>query len=222
MIPVFIYFLLSPRFDFRVYALLIFIAASITDFLDGYLARKLRQDSKLGRFLDPLADKFLVVATLIAFLILDSLIPIWMVIVIIARDMLITAMRWLGIRKGQELKTTRLGKAKTVFQMFSIIIITMIFIVRSVNVDISKSYDQGLLEGKKHSTIAFEILSTAFSNNETTNERKKPKREIFAESVPYFLMLLTTLITMLSGFRYVYSNYQILLPPYRRPAAYEN
>ena len=60
--------------------------------------------------------------------------------------------------KGQELKTTRLGKANGLSNVFHYYY-NNDFIVRSVNVDISKSYDQGLLEGKKHSTIAFEILS---------------------------------------------------------------
>ena len=83
LIPVFLWLLFQPETRFKVIALAVFFIASITDMLDGWSARKLEQESELGEFLDPLADKFLVIATLIAFVIIDPLIPLWMILVIV-------------------------------------------------------------------------------------------------------------------------------------------
>ncbi|HOE19496.1 MAG TPA: CDP-diacylglycerol--glycerol-3-phosphate 3-phosphatidyltransferase, partial [Spirochaetota bacterium] len=126
LIPLFLYLIFTPTIEHRIWALVIFVIASLTDLLDGWTARKLKQETETGKFLDPLADKFLVISALIAFLFLDPLIPLWMVIVIIARDLLITLMRYLAIKKGTSLRTSRLGKVKTAFQMISIILIIII------------------------------------------------------------------------------------------------
>ncbi len=214
-IPFFLYYLLLPDVISRFIALAIFVGASLTDFLDGFLARRLKMETKLGRFLDPLADKFLVIATLIAFLFLDEQIPIWMVLVIIARDFLITFMRYLAIRKGYELKTTRLAKAKTAFQMLSIVLILMILVVRSSIPDIERVYMQGILEGKTKTAIATEHLKEAWTSLKSqTITETSDGRKVFARFVPYFLMYITAVLTLLSGVRYIYSNYQIFLPPY--------
>ncbi|MCB1200489.1 MAG: CDP-diacylglycerol--glycerol-3-phosphate 3-phosphatidyltransferase [Leptospiraceae bacterium] len=214
LIPVFLYFLLSKVPTERFLALIIFIIASVTDFFDGYLARKLNQDSALGRFLDPFADKALVIATLIVFLILDPALPIWMVLVIIGRDMLVTLMRYLAIRKGMEVRTTRLAKSKTAFQMISLVLIMMIFIVRSFHIDINRTFDEGVKSGKKHHQIAGELIIKGFEILRDVEVPREQKKKIFAESAPYFLLLLTTIITIISGVRYMYTNYKVLLPPY--------
>lgn len=177
LIPLFLYFLVFTDSALsRLIALLIFIVAALTDFFDGYLARLLGQDSKLGRFLDPLADKILVIAALGVFLYLDPLIPLWMILTIVGRDILITLMRYLAIRKGRELRTTRLAKVKTAFQMISIILILIIFIIQA------SSY-----------------LKAA------TGDMKE---------VPYYLMLATTIITIISGLRYVIENFFVFIPPW--------
>ncbi|HNO21780.1 MAG TPA: CDP-alcohol phosphatidyltransferase family protein, partial [Leptospiraceae bacterium] len=97
-------------------ALGLFIAASITDYFDGYLARKWDQTTEFGKFLDPLADKILIQGALVSFLFLDSQIEIWMVASIVLRDILITALRSVGIANGTEVKTFVLAKWKTAFQ----------------------------------------------------------------------------------------------------------
>lgn len=214
LIPFFLYFLLSNVPTHRFYALLIFLAATFTDFLDGYLARRLNQDTALGRFLDPFADKALVIACLIVFLYLDPALPIWMVLVIIGRDTLVTLMRYLAIRKGMEVRTTRLGKAKTAFQMFSIVLIIMIFLVRSFQFDIQSTFEEGVASGKKHHQIAGELFAEGFTILKDSQVPKKQKQKVFAESIPYFLLLFTTLITIISGIRYLITNYQVILPPY--------
>ena len=214
MIPFFMYYLLSQHPRDRFIALAIFFVASITDFFDGYLARKWQQESPLGRFLDPLADKALVIATLVLFIMLDQAIPLWMVIVIILRDMLVTLMRYLAIRKGAEIRTTRLGKAKTMFQMFSIGAILIIFVIRSFHFDIPGTYAEGRAEGKKNIEIASTMMIKAFQSFESSEIPKEERNKYFAESVPYFLLLITTLLTIISGLRYLYANWRVLLPPY--------
>jgi cardiolipin synthase len=214
MIPFFLYFLLSQHPRDRLFALMIFGIASITDFFDGYLARKWKQESPLGRFLDPLADKALVIATLVIFILLDQAVPLWMVIVIILRDMLVTLMRYLAIRKGAEIRTTRLGKAKTMFQMFSIVLIILILIVRSLPFDISATYAEGRVAGKKNIEIAGGMFIKAVQSLQSNEMPKDERNKYFAKSVPYFLLWLTTFITAISGLRYLYTNWRVLLPPY--------
>ncbi|MCS6984449.1 MAG: CDP-diacylglycerol--glycerol-3-phosphate 3-phosphatidyltransferase [Leptospiraceae bacterium] len=215
LVPVFLYCITTKVPFYRLMALVVFVVASITDFLDGYLARKWKQDTAFGRFMDPLADKALVLATLLVFLYLDPQIPLWMVLTIIARDMLVTLMRYLAIRKGMEIRTTRLAKAKTAFQMTSIILILMIFFVRSFQIDIQQTFEEGHRRGKKNIQIASELLARGLKILKNPDYTPREKKKVFAESIPYFLMLLTTIITVISGLRYLFTNYQVLLPPYR-------
>ena len=215
LIPAFIYFLIQNDPHSRWMALFVFMIASISDFLDGYLARKWNQDTKFGRFLDPLADKALVVATIVAFVYLDKQIPLWMVLVIIGRDIIITLMRYLAIRKQMEIKTSRLGKWKTTFQMLSIVIIIMVFVLRSYRFDISDTFEKGHMQGKRNFAIAYELFIEGLSTWPKKDIPKIVKTKVFAESVPYFLMLFTTFVTIISGLRYLLTNYRVLYPPYR-------
>ncbi|MCQ2799172.1 MAG: CDP-diacylglycerol--glycerol-3-phosphate 3-phosphatidyltransferase [Bacilli bacterium] len=107
-------------------AFIIFMVASLTDFLDGYLARKNNQVTDLGKFLDPVADKILVNSVLI-YLALphfgapnQAVIPLFCVILMIARDLIIDAFRLSGATKGAVLAANIYGKLKTVFQMIAI------------------------------------------------------------------------------------------------------
>jgi len=131
LIPFIIYFLSKiETVEYLFYALLIFMFASFTDFIDGWLARKLKQESEFGKFIDPIADKFLVISSLIAIIVIDKdfhVIDSWMIVIIVGRDILITVMRWFAIKKGRPLRTSRFGKFKTAFQMLSIVIIIMIY-----------------------------------------------------------------------------------------------
>ncbi|MDH5719523.1 MAG: CDP-diacylglycerol--glycerol-3-phosphate 3-phosphatidyltransferase [Spirochaetia bacterium] len=214
IIPFFLFFLLHDIPVYRLIAIILFMVASVTDLLDGYLARKWNQESKFGRFLDPLADKFLVIASLFAFYFLDKQIPLWMILAIISRDLLITLMRFLAIKKGTEVRTTRLAKAKTVFQLTSIMIIIVVFFVRSYRVDIQETFEQGQIQGKKNFEIAAELFIEGIKMIEDERAYPSETKKVFAQSVPYFLMLATTIVTILSGLRYLYTNYRVLLPPY--------
>jgi CDP-diacylglycerol--glycerol-3-phosphate 3-phosphatidyltransferase len=103
----------------RIAALAIFILASITDALDGYLARNFFGCTSFGKLMDPLADKVLVCAAFIGFVELDSL-RAWMVVLIIAREFMVTGMRLLMIEKGIVMPAGMWGKVKTTVQMLAI------------------------------------------------------------------------------------------------------
>jgi CDP-diacylglycerol--glycerol-3-phosphate 3-phosphatidyltransferase len=107
LVPILVYFLSDPSPTSSALAALTFFIASLTDFLDGYLARLYGHTTTLGKFLDPLADK-LVVA------------PAWMVVVIIGRELAVTGLRGIASGEGIILAAEELGKYKMIFQMFAL------------------------------------------------------------------------------------------------------
>ena len=126
MIPLFVVAMLWESLPYSDYlAGILFIAACITDFFDGYLARKYNQITTFGKFMDPLADKLLVCAALICFL-ADPVtnMPAWVVIVIISREFIISGFRLVAAEKGVTIAASYWGKVKTVVQMtMSIVLI---------------------------------------------------------------------------------------------------
>ena len=101
---------------------LIFIIASITDKLDGYLARKNNQVTTFGKFLDPLADKILVLAAMIMLVEMAKL-PAWIPIIVLAREFIVSGYRLVAVEKGGKvIAASKWGKLKTVTQMFAIIL----------------------------------------------------------------------------------------------------
>lgn len=122
LIPFFIFFLLNNSFGKLGFwiALVIFCVASFTDFLDGQIARKYNLVTNFGKFMDPLADKLLVCSALICFIELGVL-PAWMVIIIIAREFIISGFRLIASDNGVVIAASWWGKTKTVSQMIMII-----------------------------------------------------------------------------------------------------
>ncbi|MDY6905533.1 MAG: CDP-diacylglycerol--glycerol-3-phosphate 3-phosphatidyltransferase [Thermodesulfobacteriota bacterium] len=119
--PVIVILLLLPMNRFTMFlAALVFSAAAITDYFDGFFARKYGQVSNFGKAMDPLADKFLMSATFIM-LTARGLIPGWMVCLIVARELGITGMRTLLVEKGADIGASIWGKLKTVFQIAALI-----------------------------------------------------------------------------------------------------
>ena len=120
LIPFFVVLLL---FDITAYdkwiALAIFIIASLTDFLDGHIARKYNLVTNFGKFMDPLADKLLVCSAMICLVELAR-IPAWVVIIIIAREFIISGFRLVASDNGGVIAASYWGKFKTVFQMLMI------------------------------------------------------------------------------------------------------
>ena len=120
LIPFFIVFLLVPITAYDKWiALAIFIVASLTDLLDGKIARKYNLVTNFGKFMDPLADKLLVCSALICLIELNK-IPAWMVIIIIAREFIISGFRLVASDNGVVIAASYWGKFKTTFQMVAV------------------------------------------------------------------------------------------------------
>jgi CDP-diacylglycerol--glycerol-3-phosphate 3-phosphatidyltransferase len=123
MIPVFLW-ILTPHFPWQghggqeIAASVLFVMASITDGLDGYLARKRQQITTMGMLLDPIADKIMVTAALIALVAYNpEVIKVWIVVVIIGREFLISGLRSIASSEGFTIQASDLGKLKTVIQI---------------------------------------------------------------------------------------------------------
>ncbi len=104
-------------------ALVIFGLAGLTDWLDGMLARRLARISSFGQLMDPLADKILVSAAFVCFASLHQIMPVWIVVIVISRDFLITGLRLLGAQQGVVLPAGSWGKHKMVWQTVTIVVI---------------------------------------------------------------------------------------------------
>jgi len=125
--PLFLYFLFGGREYFEIFALIIFIIASVTDAYDGYVARKYSEESPLGKFLDPLADKILMSAAFISFVVM-GLIPLWMVILVILRDFMVTGIRILMSAKDKTMVTRKSAKVKTGAQI-GVVCFILVYII---------------------------------------------------------------------------------------------
>jgi CDP-diacylglycerol--glycerol-3-phosphate 3-phosphatidyltransferase len=119
MIPLILVLLFYMGQGYQMFTSLLFLGTAVTDSLDGYLARRRGMVTTLGKFLDPLADKLLIVTTLIA-LIPAREIPVWMVIVIVGREIAITGLRGIAVSQGIIISASTLGKYKTVFEVASV------------------------------------------------------------------------------------------------------
>ena len=124
--PLFIFFLFEDFEGAHIWALFVFIIASVTDAYDGYYARKNDMVTDTGRFLDPLADKILVSSAFISFSIM-GLIDFWMVGLILFRDLFVTSLRIIMARNGFTMITSTIAKSKTGVQL-GIITFTLIFL----------------------------------------------------------------------------------------------
>lgn len=144
LIPLFVVALLSPwpswfgleefvgNHEKAIVATVLFVIISATDFIDGYLARSRNEITTFGKFMDPLADKMLVIAALLALIELKIL-PSWPVIIIIAREFIVSGIRMLAAQKGVVIAASWWGKAKTTFQIIAIVLFLLKEGVSSLN-----------------------------------------------------------------------------------------
>jgi len=158
--PIFIIFLFYDHPYAKLWALMVFLVASITDALDGYFARKHDQVTEQGRFLDPLADKILILSALISFAVLE-IIPFWMVGLIIFRDLFITGLRVVMNNKGFQMVTSNIAKAKTSFQV--VIIVTILLYLGSANLPFDWVADYILLIREYELIYYLTLLITVFT-----------------------------------------------------------
>lgn len=126
-VPLFMWLVLTPRLssvtgEKEVFAALVFIAASITDGLDGYLARRRGQITTLGMLLDPLADKLLITAALVTLVQFSpTMVPAWIAVLVIGREFLVSGLRSIASSEGFTLEASDLGKYKMFVQIVSVV-----------------------------------------------------------------------------------------------------
>jgi len=189
VIPFFILFMFIGNIYTRVAALIIFILAALTDVYDGIIARHREEVTNFGKFIDPLADKLIVSAAFISFVQLRELsIPAWMVILVISREFIITGLRSVAASRGTIISASLSGKFKTTSQMVVIITILIILIVNAV------------LKNYWHTTP---LELQAFLD-------WKRVLGYILDRAPYWLMLVVTILTVISGFNYIFKNKQLL------------
>jgi CDP-diacylglycerol--glycerol-3-phosphate 3-phosphatidyltransferase len=122
MVPIFLVILLTEMENKEIIAFIIFVSASVTDALDGYVARKYNQVTQLGKFLDPLADKLLVTAALIALIYLQY-VETWVASIIIFRELLISAFRYYYLVNDNSFSASKAAKRKTFVQIVALSLI---------------------------------------------------------------------------------------------------
>ncbi len=131
LIPVFVLLMIDPSPRMLHCAIAVFILAAVTDYVDGYLARRLGAVSDLGKLLDPLADKILVMAALVMLVAqrsdvsADPWVPAWMVVLVLAREMWVTGIRGVAAARGLILAAGSSGKWKSALQMVAIVLLLL-------------------------------------------------------------------------------------------------
>jgi len=138
----------------------VFVLAALTDWLDGYLARKWNLITDLGKLLDPLADKILVCVAYIA-LVREDLAPLWVVSLIISREFLITGLRTLAAAKGVILAAEKIGKHKTISQMVTVLfgLLLLSLFDAGVLVPLAQDMDRLVLQPLLWITVAITVYS---------------------------------------------------------------
>lgn len=176
LVPIFLIFIATKDIPYGTFiATFIFILASLTDKLDGYIARSRNQITTFGKFMDPLADKLLVTAALIS-LVEMQVVPSWAAIIIIAREFAVSGLRTLAASEGKVIAASWWGKIKTVIQIVSIILCLL-----QVNV-----------YGSEY------LLTNIVENN--------PFWDWFFLNVPGWLLNISVIITVVSGYDYFKKN----------------
>lgn len=124
VIPILVYLLTFSDRRSGILAAMLFLLASVTDYFDGYLARRQRTVSNLGKILDPLADKLMIAAVLIMVAAIDRPgepgVPAWIVVVIVAREIAVTIIRGIALTEGVVMEAEALGKYKFILQAFAV------------------------------------------------------------------------------------------------------
>ena len=166
-------------------ALLVFIAASITDYWDGRLARRMNNLTAFGKLMDPLADKVLVCAAFVSFVAMQQIVPAWVVITIMTREFLVTGLRLLAASGGKVMQAGWLGKHKTVWQIVVIIVILAGLAIRD---DLLPRLPPGQF---------VDAVMDAYGR--------------YFHNMTYTLSLMTAMLTVVSGVVYLWQNRSLVI-----------
>ncbi len=131
LIPVYVILMLMVFENHYYYAGAVFIIASLTDLVDGYIARKNNLVTDFGKFMDPLADKLLVMSSMVIFVQMN-MIESWVVIIILAREFAVTALRTMAAKNGVVMAADKFGKWKTTIQMISLVLMHFVGISSNI------------------------------------------------------------------------------------------
>ncbi|MCK5215744.1 MAG: CDP-diacylglycerol--glycerol-3-phosphate 3-phosphatidyltransferase [Candidatus Omnitrophica bacterium] len=177
---VFLVFLNKGDFSSTVVAFVVFVAASLTDFLDGYIAKRYNLISNFGRIMDPIADKFLMLSAFYMFMQMN-IIAEWMFYIIFIREILVTLVRFYAMGKGVVMAAEKAGKYKTMFQISTVIVILLYLILY------------------RWAAEASAVMDTVFCVLQ--------KRYLVIAG----LMLITVLLTLVSGISTLWRNRKVFL-----------
>lgn len=164
MTPVMLILLLSNTFFGLVGALALLIFGAISDYLDGKIARSFKVRSRLGQFLDPIADKVLVLGTFVVLaILLPHVVPWWAVAVIALRDLAVTGLRSWSEARGRSLRTLPIAKAKTVVQIAFLIVVLGSMIGARLRGPIGREIDAVLTSNIPFIALMFVVAFTVLT-----------------------------------------------------------
>ncbi len=179
--PVFMYFFLSDNENFRYISLCVFLVAALTDWYDGWLARKFNYITNWGKFADPLADKILTAGAFICFISVGFLEP-WMVIIVLVRDFLVTILRGIADYKGKAFPTSRYAKWKTAIQMVFLYYLLLGYVFSSSSyfyANYKTLFDILLNKNFIYYSMLFITIITLHSGFTYINDNRKIVKELF-------------------------------------------
>ena len=177
LVPLFLVFIAIQGIPYGTFiATFIFIIASLTDQLDGYIARSRNQVTTFGKFMDPLADKLLVTAALIS-LVEMQVVPSWAAVIIIAREFAVSGLRTLAASEGKVIAASYWGKVKTVIQIIAILALLIKVSVASseyfTSLVVGNSFLETTLKYLPNAFLLVAVIATILSGVDYFNKNKK-------------------------------------------------
>lgn len=158
----FIVFLLLGGMLAKFLALVTFLIASFTDILDGFFAKKHNQFTAFGKLMDPIADKILILSAFIVFVEI-GIVPAWMVVIIILREVAVTALRFVGLTRGKVIVADGGGKQKTVWQVFVIFVILLFLLFNEGGQVVFSFWTENSVAAYKEAIFVFMLITVVLT-----------------------------------------------------------
>jgi CDP-diacylglycerol--glycerol-3-phosphate 3-phosphatidyltransferase len=184
VVPFFIAALLKDTMVYSYIAIILFGIAAISDFLDGYIARKYNLISNFGKVMDPLADKILILSALVCFVQLH-VVPSWMVVIIIGREFLVSGIRIMVAEEGEIIMASNWGKAKTVMEIIAVSATLLLIAINHTINYLGLSRQDMIIKGEPLTEFVTLTL------------------------IPYVLMFIAAALSLISGLEYFFRNKRV-------------